>query len=153
MIALQRAFVINLFFCPVQSVAAYAKMFYPAELLETFDRCISVFEVLFLVAMLYFRKHWQAWALAAVIFGGWSGYALYWYCLELPCLCMGKLLDIPTTLSIFFDLLFIVASLFVSCFLGGRRDWIYFSVLSMFFASLVGFALADWIYVNVVVRM
>jgi hypothetical protein len=137
----------------VLAVAAYGKIFYPTEVLKTLDRCVGSFEILFFLIVFYLRRHWQMWAAAAVVFGSWSGYALYWYRLKLPCLCMGEMLDIPTAFSVSLDLFFIAVCLFVSRLLGARGSWIYFSVLSICFALLAGYAFADWIYVSVIVKM
>ncbi|MBS0603676.1 MAG: hypothetical protein JSS60_01420 [Verrucomicrobia bacterium] len=137
----------------VLAIAAWGKFFYPAEFVKTLDQWVSLFEVAFLVAIIIFRKHWGLWLFAAVIFGGWSGYAIYWCCLQLPCNCMGAMLDIPTPLSIAVDIFFCAASLFLAFLQGAKRSWIYFSVLSCFMAGLVGYAFADWVYQNVVVRM
>ena len=132
----------------VLAIAACGKMFYPSEYLTTLDRWISVFEVLFLLAIVFFRKRWQMWAAASMIFAGWGGYALYWFCIELPCACMGKMLNIPSAFSISFDVIFFVLSLAIAFLLGARMRWIYFCILAGCVAFLMGYACADCVYKN-----
>ena len=127
-------------------VAAYGKLFYPAEFLTTFERWVSVVELLFLGALFFFRKHWQMWVGAAIIFAAWCGYALFWYLLKLPCNCMGAMLSIPTAFLITLDFVLFASSLIVAYLLKAKRRYIYLSILSGLFAALIGFGLAEWIY-------
>ncbi len=130
----------------VLAVAAWGKFFYPAELVKTLDRWVSGFEVLFLLVMIYFRKRWQLWIAAAVVFGGWFGYALCWRGLKISCSCMGTKLAIPSAFSISVDLLFFVLSLTTAYLLGARSRWVYFAFLSGLMAALIGYAIAERIY-------
>lgn len=130
----------------VLSIAAWGKMFYPSEYLITLDRWISVFEILFLLAIVLFRKRWQMWLIASMVFSAWGGYALYWWSVQLPCSCMGRMLNIPSAISMSFDVVFFASSLVITYLLGGRLSWIYFGILSGCMAILVGFGFADWIY-------
>jgi hypothetical protein len=132
----------------ILAIAAFGKMFYPAEYLRTLDRSISVLEILFLLAIIFFRKRWEMWALASAIFASWGGYALYWYCIELPCACMGKMLNIPSAFSISFDAVFFALSLAIAFLLGARMKWIYFCILSGCIAFLMGYSCADCVYKN-----
>ncbi len=134
-------------------LAAVGKILYPSEFLKTLDRWIGAFELLFVPAIIYFRKRWQMWTVAAVIFAAWGGYALYWHCLELPCSCMGASLHIPTKYSISFDALIFVGSLFLGYRLKGVIEWTCLGVLSGCMSALVGYAFADWVYTFMVVRM
>lgn len=130
----------------VLAIAAWGKMFYPSEYLKILDRWISAFEILFLLAILFFRKRWQIWLTASILFSAWGGYALYWGCVQLPCACMGRMLNIPSVLSISFDFIFALLSLFITYLLGKRFKWIYFGILSGCLAVLVGYAFADYVY-------
>jgi hypothetical protein len=130
----------------VLSFAAWGKFFYPAEAVKSLDQWVSGFEVLFLLSILLFRKHWQLWMLSAAVFSGWCGYALYLFDLKLPCACMGKMLNIPTIFSITIDLVFFTSSLSLAYLLGARFKWIYFCILTGFMAALIGYASAERIY-------
>lgn len=128
------------------AVAAYGKYFYPAESLEPIECWVSLFEVLLLVAILIFRNQPTLWLFSAVIFGGWCGYALFWYFVELPCSCMGEMLKIPTGLSVSLDVVLIAMSLFLARYLLATGKAIYFSFLAALMASLVGYSFGDWVF-------
>jgi hypothetical protein len=133
----------------VLAVAAWGKFFHPAEDLRSLDRWISGVEVLFLLALFFWRAHWPVWTGASILFAGWFGYALCGYCLELPCSCMGEQLNIPTAFSLTLDLLFFIVSLVLSYLLSTRSQWIYFGFLCALMAALVGYAFAGGIYASV----
>lgn len=130
----------------VLAVTAFAKILYPAEYLKTLDLWIGIFEGVFLAAILVFRKKWPLWLLSSQVFALWSGYAFFWFCVKLPCGCMGSMLHIPTTFSIAVDVLFFTICLVMGFLLGASRQWIYLSVLLGFLLSMAGFAVAEWIY-------
>ena len=130
----------------VLAIAACGKMFYPSEYLKALDRWISAFEILFLFAIVFFRRRWQLWLAASSVFAAWGGYALYWCCVKLPCACMGKMLNIPSGISIAFDMIFFASSLFIAYLLGGRLRWIYLSLITGCLAVLAGYVFAGWVY-------
>lgn len=127
-------------------VAAYGKYFYPAESLEPVECWVSLFEAILLLAILAFRNHARLWLFAAVIFGGWCGYAIFWYLVELPCSCMGEMLKIPTGLSLSLDIVLVAVSLLLARHLKAAGKAIYFSFLAVLMASLVGYAFGDWVF-------
>jgi hypothetical protein len=131
-------------------VAAWGKFFHPAELTQTLDRWESIFEILFLLAMIYFRRHWQMWLMAAVIFLTWGGYALYWYQRGLPCGCMGAKLHIPTLYAIVLDLLFFAVSLALAYLLKRRSTWALLGVLFSAIGALMGYFVAGRVYEAVI---
>ena len=131
-------------------VAAWGKFFHPAELTQTLDRWESIFEILFLLAMIYFRRHWQMWLMAAVIFLTWGGYALYWYQRELPCGCMGAKLHIPTLYAIVLDLLFFAVSLAFAYLLKGRSTRVLLGVLLAGIGAIIGYLAAGRVYEAVI---
>lgn len=139
--------------CLVLLVAAYGKFFHPKESLVVLDRWVSVFEILFALAVFLFRRKWALWLSAAVVFGSWFGYALYWYLLKLPCNCMGDLVHIPTLFSLTLDSLFFVFSLLFSRVLGARKDAVYLTVLIAAFGGLVGYAFAEWVYHTLLLKI
>jgi hypothetical protein len=132
------------------AVAAFGKMFYPIESLEVVDRCVSIFEGIFLVLLLIFRRRVGLWLFSSVVFGSWCGYALHWYFLEVPCSCMGKMLKIPTLFTLSVDLAFVLVSLGMARFLRASGKQIYFTFLCTLMAGLVGYAFSDWVYVHLV---
>jgi hypothetical protein len=134
-------------------MAAWGKFFYSAESLRSLDRWVSGFEILLCLLIIFFRSYWPLWMGASVVFAGWSGYALYGYFLELPCSCMGALLDIPTGLSLALDLLFFAMGLSLSYLLGARFRWIYFGFLCALMAALVGYAVANWVYTPILTQI
>lgn len=149
-IALISALVLSLIVGGVLAVAAWGKFFYPSEFMKNLDQWVSGFEILFIIAIFVFRKRWQLWLVSATVFAGWYGYALYSYLLELPCKCMGAMLNIPTVFSLTLDLIFFSASLALAFLLGARARWIYFGFLAACMAAIVGYAFADWIYGSIV---
>lgn len=132
----------------VLSFAAWGKFFYPTEAVKSLDQWVSGFEVLFLLSIILFRKHWQLWMLSSAVFSGWCGYALYLFYLKLPCACMGKMLNIPTISSITIDLVFFTSSLSLAYLLGAGFKWIYLCILTGFMATLIGYAFAERIYLD-----
>ncbi|GEM_PF-3341708 len=130
----------------VLAVAAWGKIFYPSEYLKTLDRWTSVFEIIFLFTIVIFRKRRQLWLLASSIFAAWGGYALFWCCVKLPCACMGKMLNIPSAVSISLDALFFILSLFVSCLLGSQLRSICWGLIAGCLAILAGYAFASLVY-------
>jgi hypothetical protein len=131
-------------------VAAWGKFFHPAELTKTLDRWESVFEICFLLAMIYFRRRWQMWLVAAVIFLSWGGYALYWYQRGLPCGCMGAKLHIPTFYMILLDLLFFALSLALAYLLKRQRAKVLLGILLAAIGALVGYFAAGRAYEAVI---
>lgn len=133
----------------VLAIAAFGKMFYPSEYLKTLDRWISVFEILLLFTIVIFRRRWQLWLTGSSIFAAWGGYALYWCCVKLPCACMGKMLNLPSAISISLDVIFFVASLGIAYLLGCRLRWIYLSLITGSLAILAGYVFASLVYKQV----
>lgn len=133
-------------------VAAYGKFFHPLENLKIFDRWVSILEILFVPVIFFFRKRSAMWLSAAAIFAAWCGYASFWCCLQLPCSCMGSLIEMPTTLSIFLDVLFFSLSLVMGFLLGAARAHVYLALLAACFTSLAGYAFADFIYQSFVLN-
>jgi hypothetical protein len=127
-------------------IAAYGKFFHPLKALGAFDKGVSIFEVLLVALIIFFRKNWRMWLVVAVIFAAWCGYAIYWYNLQLPCSCMGSMVEIPTPISVSLDVIFCAASLGMSRLLGATRRELYLTLLIAFFLALVGYAFADYIY-------
>ena len=121
-------FLVTIGISAILLVAAYGKWFYPAEWLKPLDRVIGIFEFLFVGFLLYARRLYKAWALAAFIFASWGGYAYFWYQLSLPCHCMGELLRIPTGLSLGLDGLFWGIALSFIYGLGGGRRGVYWKI-------------------------
>ena len=145
-IAQRIAFLVALCIAIVLATAAIGKFFYPTEFFKIFDQIISGVEVVFICIIFFFRKNWKTWVGASLLFSVWSGYALFWYCLKLPCGCMGSMLNIPTLLSITLDGLFFTSSLFMSYLLGANKQTLYLSFLVGLFLSLGGFALGEAVY-------
>ncbi len=141
-IALSSALLIGV----VLIIAAIGKIFFPIESLKTFERFVGVFEILFFLAIFFFRNKWKTWLAAIVIFGAWGGYALFWVNVRLPCNCMGAMVPVPTYLSLVLDLLFYVGCLAVGALLGAKKTNVYLSLICSLFAGLVGFALGDFLW-------
>ena len=133
----------------VLAIAAFGKMFYPSEYLKTLDRWISAFEILLLFIIVIFRRRRQLWLTASSIFAAWGGYALYWCCVKLPCACMGKMLNIPSAISISLDAIFFVLSLCIAYLLGCRLRWIYLSLITGSLSILGGYVFAGLVYKQV----
>ncbi len=130
----------------VLAVTAYAKLLYPAEYLKTIDLWIGIFEGVLLAAILLFRKKWPLWMMASLVFALWGGYAFFWFCVQLPCGCMGAMLNIPSAFSIAVDVLFFSTCLGMSFLLGASRQWVYLNILLGLLFSMAGFAIAERVY-------
>ena len=102
-------------------IAAAGKFFAPAPAFVHLDRSISLFEVVLAVLFVWFRKSVWMWIGAASLFALWGGYALFWYCVQLPCGCMGAKLALPSLFSLLFDGFFLLFSLFAVYFLGVKK--------------------------------
>lgn len=128
-------------------VAAISKIFYPDELLLPFwkslDLYVGSFEILFAIALLVFYKKPLMWGLTSLVLASWGGFSLFWYCVKLPCGCMGKLVELPRGTSFIFDLVFFGMGLFLMSRLG-RFSW---SILigGVVFAC-ISYLIAQWIY-------
>jgi hypothetical protein len=133
----------SLFVGIVLIIAAMGKIFFPIASLVGLERTVGVFEILFFLAIFFLRNQWHMWLAAAVIFGGWGGFALYWVKAKLPCNCMGAMLPIPSELSFALDLIFYFGSLILGAWLGARKECVYASFLFSLLSALVGFAFAD----------
>lgn len=135
--------IFSLFVGIILIIAATGKIFFPIASLIILERGVGVFEFLFCLVIFFFRNHWQMWLAAAVIFGGWEGFALFWLIAKLPCNCMGAMLPIPTELSFALDFILYFGSLLLGVLLGAKKEYVYLSFLLSLFAALVGFAFAD----------
>ena len=131
-------------------LAAYGKWFHPAELLMGWDRTISLFELLFVVFLLYFRNSWTMWMIAAVIFAAWGGYASCWCQVHLPCHCMGVNLRIPTVLSVFLDGVFFVLALYFVYVLGKSKRRVYLTLLLAVLGVVLGWVVSSSIYKQII---
>lgn len=134
-------------------MAAYGKFFYPKEFVKQIDFAVSIFEIFFVVLILLLHRRWEMWFGTSWVFAAWSGYAFYWYCLKLPCSCMGTMLDIPTALSLGLDVLFFSLSLGLALFLGAKRSCVYLNALCGFLFCLCGYASAEWIYLKMILKV
>jgi hypothetical protein len=134
-------------------IAIYGKLLYPKEDLKVLDRIVSVFEIVLIVILIAYHNHVYTWLLAASLFACWFGYSLFWYLLKLPCSCMGNLINVPSIFSMVIDAGIVVLSLALAVFLGARKDSVFLSMLVGLMLSLIGYACADWVYLNLVVKM
>ena len=133
------------------AIAAYGKLFHPAEKLQQLDTAVSALEMALIACLLVFCKRAWMWLIAAVIFGGWTGYAMYWCCLKLPCSCAGSLIAFPSKYALLLDVLFFVISIFTAYCLGVHRAILYSIFLAALLSSLIGYAFAEWaFYVKIV---
>lgn len=145
--ALCAALFISLFL----AIAAYGKLFHPAEKLQQLDTAVSALEIALIACLCAFCRRAWMWLLAAVIFGGWAGYAIYWCCLKLPCSCAGSLVAFPSIYALLLDILFFAISIFTAYSLGARPAILYSIILTAFLACLIGYAFAEWtFYVKIV---
>jgi hypothetical protein len=129
-------------------VAAYGKLVYPIESLKKLDQGVGILEILLVLLIFCFRKKYWIWLGLAVLFACWGGYATFWYRLQLPCHCMGSLVEIPSFLSILLDALFYLLSLSLAWLLGAKKnDLVLFFFVSCL-AYLLGYACAEWVYRN-----
>lgn len=133
--------------------AAFGKIFFPAELIQPFDRTVGALECVLLITLLFLRYTPWIWLTAACIFAAWGGYALFWYFLELPCSCMGTKLNIPTCYAILLDVLFCFASFTFAKWLGAKKAWIVFCIFVCVCTATIGYIAAGWIYKNWIVRL
>lgn len=152
-IAERVALYVALFIGLIVAIAAWGKLLYPAEWLKTPDRLVGGFELIFLFALVGLRKYWMLWLASAAVFASWGGFAIYGYCLDLPCSCMGARLNIPTVLSISIDATFFVLSLAMAFLLGAKLKWLSGGLLVGFATALVGYACADCLYSAILLQV
>ncbi len=134
-------------------VAAIGKFLHPSKYLKVLDQWISFFEILLLGSILFFRKRPHLWTSVALLFATWAGYALFWYCVRLPCGCMGTKLNIPTAFTLGLDILFVLLSLLMASLLGLKRAALFLCVLFCLVFSLGGFAMGKWLFKSYVLRV
>jgi hypothetical protein len=141
------AFFIALLLALALVFAAIGKIFYPDELLLPFwkalDFYVGCFEILFAIALVYFHRKPQMWGLTGLVLASWTGFSLFWYCVKLPCGCMGKLVELPNGITLAFDLIFLGMSLFLMSRLGRFYWWI---PITGVICGLASYFLAEWIY-------
>jgi hypothetical protein len=141
-LTLSAALFISIFLC----IAAYGKMFHPMEKIKHLDRFTSIFEILFILSLVAFRKRRGLWLAAAVIFGSWGGYAAFWCCIKMPCSCFGSMISLPSAYALSLDALFFVISCTMALMLGALKRSVYLIMLSAFLGALMGYAFAEWIF-------
>lgn len=127
-------------------LAAYGKIFYPAQALEGFDRTVGVLEFVLLGFLLLFRNASLMWLFASVVFASWGGYALFWHLLSIPCCCMGGALHIPSFVSLSIDGLFWVLSLTMARVAGATKRQLMGSLLIGIVAVVLGFFVAEIVH-------
>ncbi len=126
--------------------SAYGKLFHPSEELIWLDFGASLLELGVIFALLRYQIQPQLWGGLALLFAAWGGYSLYWLRLELPCKCMGDMIEFPTYLSFSLDVTFFVFSLAFATLLGAKRHTVYLQAIAGFFLALVGFASGEWVF-------
>lgn len=130
-------------------VAAVGKLFFPEPMPQPWDsmsRMVAVFELVFALVVLRYYARSMAWAAVCVVMGGWSGFALYWLFVKLPCGCMGKMLDLPSGMTFAFDLIFFALSLNLMKRLGRFYTW---GLIGAGIAGIVGYVIAGVVFERV----
>ena len=144
---------IALFISIILLLAAYSKFFYPSPKLKMLDQWVSLFELGVIAALFIFRKYWLMWLVVSLVFAAWSGYALYWFNLKLPCNCLGSLIEVPSAFSFTLDIIFFVLSLSMAYFYGATRALLYLTLLGAFLASFIGHGCAEWVFFRQILGM
>ncbi len=139
------SFYASLFVGLILLIAAFSKLFFPSDLLITFDRLIAIFEVMLVASLVLFHDEWKSWALIAPIFMLWAGYSFFWMLWGLPCGCLGKLVHLPSGLTLSLDILFFITALWLATLLGaGKR--LKLVLLAAVGGVPVGFFIAYGVY-------
>jgi hypothetical protein len=126
----------------ILTMTAFAKLFYPSDVLKVLDFCTGLFELVFLCTLLFFHRFWQMWAFCSCLFATWGGYSLYWAIKGLPCGCMGKLMPLPKEVALGLDTLFVAVSLFLVYNLSKKRGRLSKLLLFVIISVLGGFYFA-----------
>lgn len=129
-------------------VAATSKLVYPSEYLDSLDRWVSGLEALFVLTLFWQRKKKWIWLFAITLFASWAGYALFWLQVKMPCGCLGSVIPIPPSITFSIDILFWLICTYASMLLGASRTTLFGALLLSCLASLVGFACAHLVYLD-----
>lgn len=132
---------------------AIGKFLHPSFYLKGLDRFISGLELLFIFLIIFFRHRYLMWLFAALVFSLWSGYALFWYCIQLPCGCMGSKLPIPTIFFLCLDGLFLTLSFLFAYLLGGRLTMILGGVIASSLLIFGGYEIAQLLFKHLMFKM
>lgn len=136
------ALVSALLIAGILTITAFAKLFYPSDVLRILDFSTGIFELIFLCVLVIFHRFWQIWAFCACVFSSWGGYALYWAIKGLPCGCMGKLMPLPKEVALGLDSFFALLSLFLVYCLSNKRGRLSKCLFFVIFSALGGFYFA-----------
>jgi hypothetical protein len=136
------AFIAALVIALVLIIAACGKIFYPSAAHPMLDRSVGVFEILFSIALVLYHRRALVWAVSVVVFSAFCGYTLHWLIHGLPCHCMGKLVKLPTAVTLVTDIVFITISLFLTYVLALPRKYFKRLPLVGLGCALVGYLAA-----------
>jgi len=126
--------------------ASLGKIFFPANLLSNLDLSIGIFEICFSALLIVWSRSWKIWIAASLIFASWFGYSIYWFTIELPCNCMGKMISLPTGLTISLDLMLFLASLFLAHLLGAKKNLLLLTILCGLLFAFAGGIFGKWVF-------
>lgn len=135
------------------AIAAYGKFFFPVENLRQIDQWTSYVELLLIVLLLCFRMHCGMWLSVALLFASWGGYALYWFCLRLPCSCAGKMISFPSSYALMLDVFFFLLSCTLAWLLRATRNALYLTLVGSLLCLFIGYIFADWIFTYKILGM
>ena len=131
-------------------VAAIAKILRPWDLLVLIDRGGAVFEIFFAIALLLFNQRAWMWLFSSVVFANWAGYSLFWTIQELPCTCMGTLVEVPRGFFLGLGLIFFVSSILLAYFHSWNKQEITWFLLFSLVFGVFGYFFGKWAYIEYV---
>ncbi len=136
--------------------AAYSKFFYanpklvlldpanwtlhPKGLL--LDHVVAVAEIVMVLALLVFHRRALMWAITAVLFAGFCGYALFLLLRGEPCGCFATLWEPPKGFTVVLDTVFMAAAIALAAWGGLRKPLIVLTAIGMLGAFGVGYAVS-----------
>lgn len=106
------------------------------------DHVVAVTEIVMVLALAIFHRRALMWAITAVLFAGFCGYALFLLLRGEPCGCFAMLWEPPKGFTVILDTLFMAAALALAAWGGLRRQLVVLTAIGMLGAFGVGYAVS-----------
>jgi len=106
------------------------------------DHVVAVAEIIMVLALLVFHRRALMWAVTAVLFAGFCGYALFLLLRGEPCGCFAMLWEPPKGFTVILDTVFMAAALALAAWAGLRKQLIVLTAIGMLGAFGVGYAVS-----------
>jgi len=139
-------FLLSILVSIVLIVTGMIKIIYPIHALSDFFIALGVFEIGLALTLFFFANYWKMWAITALIFASWGGYALYGTIFSLPCACLGSALELPRGMTLGIDLMILIG---IGLVLKGSRAPVYvikWTIVLSILLFIIGFYFGSFLY-------